>query len=310
LTLLRAISRKRAMARYTAYRAHDALSGPARGTAQIWRLVLGLILIAGVFLIAFRFVESTLVTVIGMEAFGVLSGAGGQVSQLSVLFLLFSFGLVILAVIVALRLAHNRGFPEVLGDRALFRRQFFLVLAMMAILYTALAVLPPWDLGAPLIRNVSFGAWLLVLPIAIVAVLVQVSAEEILFRGYIQQQLAARFASPVIWLGLPAMLFGAGHYMPQAGDLALVIALWSTVYGLAMADITARAGTLGPAIALHFVNNAVAILFVSMPDSLSGLALYHSPFSMSDTGVIRAWLPVEFMMILVSWLAARLAIRR
>ena len=77
-----------------------------------------------------------------------------------------------------------------------------------------------------------------------------------------------------------------------------------------MADLTARAGTLGPAIAVHFVNNVTAILIVSMPDNLSGLALYLSPFSLADTEAVRAWLPVDFGFMLVSWLTARLAIRR
>ena len=58
------------------------------------------------------------------------------------------------------------------------------------------------------------------------------------------------------------------------------------------------------------MNNAVAILVISMPDSLSGLSLYHSPFDMSDADMVSDWMPIEFMMILVSWLAARLAIRR
>jgi len=47
-----------------------------------------------------------------------------------------------------------------------------------------------------------------------------------------------------------------------------------------------------------------------MPDDLSGLALYVTPFGMEDTEALRAWLPVDFAMMLVSWLAARLAIRR
>ncbi|MEM9575516.1 MAG: type II CAAX endopeptidase family protein [Pseudomonadota bacterium] len=294
----------------SAYQAHEALAGPARGKAQLWRLAMGLVLIAGVFLISYQFVEQTLFMLLGPAGFAALTGADGRASQLSVLFLLFSFGLIILSVLVALRVAHNRGFLEVLGPPRLLFRQFFSVLAMIVLLYAVLAILPPWDMGAPLKPNVSFGAWLLVLPFALAAVLVQVSAEEILFRGYLQQQLAARFSSPLIWIFVPSALFGAGHYAPQTGDLAGVIALWSMLFGLAMADLTARAGTLGPAIALHLMNNAVAILFVSMPDSLSGLSLYHSPFDLSDDAMVRAWLPVEFMMILVCWLAARLAIRR
>ena len=76
-----------------------------------------------------------------------------------------------------------------------------------------------------------------------------------------------------------------------------------------MADLTARAGTLGPAIAVHLVNNASALIFVSLPDSLSGLSLYTVPYSMSDTEQLRAWLVVDFALMIVGWLAARVAIR-
>ena len=62
--------------------------------------------------------------------------------------------------------------------------------------------------------------------------------------------------------------------------------------------------------AVHFWNNVGAILIVSLPDELSGLALYLSPFSMEDTEALRAWLPVDFAMMFVLWLAARVAIRR
>lgn len=298
------------MLNFTAYQAHEALSRPARDTAQIWRLILGLILIAGVFLLSYQFLESLLFTLLGESRFGALIGANGEVTQSSVLFVLYCFGLIMLGVAVALRVAHNRGIAGLLGERRLFMRQFFSVLAIMVLLFGALAILPPWDMGAPLVPNVPMAAWLTVLPLALGAVLVQVSAEEILFRGYLQQQLAARFGSPLIWLVVPSVLFASGHYAPEAGDLGLLLVVWAGLFGILAADLTARAGTLGPAIALHFMNNTVAILFVSMPDGLSGLALYHSPFDLTDTEMMRAWIPVEFMTILVCWLAARLAIRR
>jgi membrane protease YdiL (CAAX protease family) len=294
----------------SSYRAHDRLTAPARSKSQLWRLFMGLVLVAGVFLASYRFVEQTLVTFVGEERFAAFVGGQGASSPGAVLYILLSFGFVILGVAVALRVVHQRGLAGVLGPWALLRQQFWSVLAIIALLYGALALLPPWDMGDPLERNLTLGTWLVLLPFGLMAILVQVSAEEILFRGYLQQQLAARFSSPLIWLAVPSALFGAGHYMPAAGDLAMVIALWSGLFGLAMADLTARAGTLGPAIALHLANNAVAILVISMPDSLSGLALYHSPFDIGDDTMVRAWLPVEFMMILVCWLAARLAIRR
>ncbi len=106
-------------------------------------------------------------------------------------------------------------------------------------------------------------------------------------------------------------MFALGHYLPQeAGGNALPIALWSGVFGILMADITARAGTLGPAIALHLFNNMIALLIVSLPDSLSGLSLYLLPYSMADTEHLRAWLAVDFATMFVTWLLARLALRR
>jgi hypothetical protein len=89
-----------------------------------------------------------------------------------------------------------------------------------------------------------------------------------------------------------------------------LIAIWAGVFGILMADLTARAGTLGPAIAVHLFNNVTAIMIVSSPTSLNGLALFHLPFEMSDTEALRPWLAVDFAMMLISWLTARLAIRR
>lgn len=293
------------------YSAHEALVAPARPRAQIWRLFIGLILVSGVFLLGNQFLHQSLFTVLGPASYGALTGANGASSQISVIFLLMTFGLMILGVAIALRVAHSRGFGPVLGEGKVFLRQFRSVLTFLIILNLALLVLPPWDLGAPLVANVPPLRWALALPFALVAVMVQVSAEEIMFRGYLQQQLAARFRTPLIWMGVPAALFGLGHYMPnEAGENALLIVIWAVIFGILMADLTARAGTLAPAIAVHFVNNVIAIVFISMPDSLSGLSLYISPFSLEDTEQVRAWLPVDFGMMVVSWLAARLAIRR
>ena len=166
-------------------------------------------------------------------------------------------------------------------------------------------------MGGDFVANLPLDQWLYLLPFSLIAVLVQVSAEEIVFRGYVQQQIAARFKSPLIWMVLPSVLFALGHYLPDsAGENALLIAVWAGVFGIMMADLTARAGTLGPAIAVHLWNNVSAILIVSLPNDLSGLALYLAPFGMDDAAAMRDWLPVDFVLMFVSWLAARLALRR
>lgn len=299
------------MFRPAAYHSYKSSLEAVRDTAQVWRLFMGLIIAAGVYLICNQTLFRTLYTWQGKNgpAFSdtLMSGS----TPFAMYVLLASFGFMILGVAIALRVAHSRGVADIFGDAHLCWAQMRAVLTVLLVINLVIWVLPPWGMGAPLVPNLSLGTWLILLPFSLMAVFIQVSAEEVLFRGYIQRQLAARFKSPAIWMLVPALLFGVGHYVPDAaGSNALAIAMWAVVFGLLMADLTARAGTLGPAIVVHFVNNVTAILIISLPDDLSGLALYLSPFSLGDTEAVRAWLPVDFGFMIVSWLAARLAIRR
>ena len=293
----------------SAYAPHEVLVAPARPTRQIWRLVAGL-LTGAVLVIALNAALGTLLLAIGGRT-GRDVAAGLGESAGSLLILLGSFGFVTLSVAIVLILFHRRGMAGVLGPARPLIRDFARVLGALALLGLVLFLLPPWGAGLPLEPNLAFGLWLSLLPLSLLGLLIQTSAEEILFRGYIQQQLAARFASPLVWMVLPSALFALGHYIPvQAGPNAVWIALWSGIFGMLMADLTARAGNLGPAIAVHFANNFSSLLIVSLPDGLSGLSLYTVRFAMDDPEAIRVWLPVDFATMIVGWLAARLAIRR
>lgn len=285
------------------YSAHEAFVAPAREKAQLWRLVIGFILVLGVFV--------GLSTAIYSIVFETLYALDGDREFAAVLAILFSFATVILGVFGVTYYVHDRNGGTVLGPRQLVIDHFWMVSLGIVALLIIIAVLPPWGFGEPLIPNRGFGQWLVVLPIALLAVLLQTSAEEILFRGYLQQQLRARFRSPLIWMLMPSALFALAHYDPSnAGENVWIMVAWAGFFGLAMADLTARAGNLGPAMAVHFVNNVSAILFVALPDELGGAALYILPFGMSDVEMIRAWLPVDFVTTFVMWLIARLVIRR
>ncbi|CAD0186723.1 CAAX amino terminal protease self-immunity [Ruegeria sp. THAF57] len=290
------------------YAAHEALVAEARPKPELWRLLVGLGLVAVV------------VTVLNLVLFSVVVGFGSNAvaegfltgsTPLAMIILLSSFGFVTLGVRMAVRRLQNRSLGSVLGSFRRSARQFWVVFRALLILGLVIAVLPPYDMGAPLTPNLDLSTWVLLLPLSLLAVLIQTSAEELLFRGYIQQSLAARFQSTIIWMGLPSLLFAIGHYAPAAaGDNAELIALWSCMFGLLAADLTARSGTLGPAIALHFFNNLIALLLISLPDNLSGLALFILPYDMSDTEMVRGWLYVDFAVMIVGWLTARLALRR
>ena len=293
------------------YHPHDRFVAPARGAAQLWRLCFGLVLAAGLFLVLSQFLIGTLFQVLEPAAVAAIlaDGRTGQTAA-GMLILLFQLGLLAVAAACVVIMVHKRRPITLIGEAHQAQRQFVAVAVAMLVFVAAIWILPPYDFGEPLQRNMGLGRWLLLLPFALVAVLIQSGAEEIFFRGYIQQQLAARFRSPLVWMIAPAALFGLAHYQPDsAGSNAWTIVAWATLFGILMADLTARSGTLGPAIAVHFVNNLSAMVLTSMPDDMSGLALYVLPFGLTDETQMAAWLPVDFGFLLVSWLVARLAIR-
>jgi hypothetical protein len=123
------------------------------------------------------------------------------------------------------------------------------------------------------------------LPLALVGVLIQTGAEEVLFRGYMQQQLAARFSSPLMWMILPSAIFAALHYQPEImGDNTWLMMAAVFVFAVLAADLTAVTGNIGAAWGMHFVNNALAILVVATDGPLSGLALFMAPISPAAAG--------------------------
>ncbi|WP_271948880.1 CPBP family intramembrane glutamic endopeptidase [Ruegeria faecimaris] len=294
--------------RAPSYAPHEQLVADARDKPQLWRLLAGLATIVVVATV-FNLILFAVVTVAGPQewASGLMNGS----TPISMVILLSSFGFVTFGVWTAARQFQKRSLGSILGTRGKATRQFWLVLRALMVLGVVIVTVPHVIMDAPLVQNLSFSVWLVFLPLSLLAVFVQISAEELLFRGYMQQSLAARFRSPIIWMGVPSLLFAVGHYSPDAaGGNAELLVLWTGLFGLLAADLTARAGTLGPAIALHFFNNVIALLFVSLPDTLSGLALFVLPFDMTDTLTLRQWLYVDFAVMIVSWFIARLALRR
>ena len=82
--------------------------------------------------------------------------------------------------------------------------------ALMAVEHLVL----PAGVSPEVARLRPTGEWLIGLIPALALILMQVAAEEVAFRGYLLQQLRARFRSPLVWAVLPALVFGALHFDP------------------------------------------------------------------------------------------------
>lgn len=294
------------------YDAHESLVAPARPSAALSRLFTGIVLTTLLFYM-FSYLYTTLHRSVAgpaaWEAF--LPDLQSGTTPAGVLVNLYLFGLAILSLGLALRIVHGRGLRSLTGPAALAVLQFRRVCAALLALYVAVAFILPSEGAFEAEPHLAPGRWLALLPLALAGVLVQTSAEELAFRGYLQSQLAARFPHPAIWIGLPSAGFALLHHDPVLnGDNAWLVVVWAGLFGAAAADLTARAGTLGPAIAMHFVNNCSAILLSAPEGNFDGLALFTYPFSLADREAVCMWAPVDIMVLFCSWLAARLVLRR
>jgi len=128
--------------------------------------------------------------------------------------------------------------------------------------------------------DVALWDWLLWAPPFAIVVLLQSSAEEVLFRGYLLQTLAARFQKPAIWGGIPTALFAILHWEPAASS-AMNAAILVSIIGFGAVAIFATyiTGDLGAAMGIHFGNNLFAFLFVAHQRLFSSPVLFQSrPF--------------------------------
>lgn len=291
-----------------AYDAHSDLIAAARPSASLWYLAGGVALIVfGVIALNFGLFQ-----MLAQRAdwpslyYELVEGT----SPRGMLLMLGTFVLPVATLWVALGLIHKRSLRSLIGAGPAAGRDFFAVFIRCILLFGAVLLIPmPEAFHGQM--NKAFSDWLLILPIAMTVLFIQIAAEELLFRGYLQSQLAARFQHPLVWMVLPSVIFGLLHLDRQTyGINAWPIALWATVFGLVAADLTARAGNLGPALALHFVNNITSILIVGMKDHWDGLALMQAGFGPKDTEILANALLLEAPLLLCLWLVGRIAIRR
>lgn len=294
-----------------AYLPHQVFTAPARRSRGLGRTIVGAVLIA-LLALTFSIVVFTYIFARYGQFVGNLIALGvthGHTPGLLLLMFFLFFGTA-LAPMFVVRALHQRSAATLIGPPvwawADFKKVAGVMLALQAIvLPVRLFVFS--DITTP---NMAFSSAIAYLPAVALALLVQSSAEELVFRGYLQQQLAVRFASPSIWIGIPSILFGLSHGMNGASfAVSLPLIVWATFFGVLLADLTARTGTLGAAIGFHFINNLGVVALIAPRGDLDGVALWtiadHTP------GAAHVGLSILFAMTLsgIYWLAIRIRLR-
>lgn len=268
----------------------DLYAAAATARRGLWRLIPGILLIVvGWFLWTIVVMGAYVVYRIAgglpidqaLEALGGLVGAGGPTA---VLFQLTTFAGIWPATWAALRLLHAQPFSTLFSPEGRIRwRDFAGGLLLAAAFSAATLAFAFTTVGLPERTGLPLAAWLSALAPLAVLVFLQASGEELIFRGYMLQQLAARFRTPLVWAGVPALLFGLAHYQ---GGAALGIG-WHYVavtagFGLAAAALVWRTGSLAAAMGLHTGMNLFAISGVGVEGVLEGTQLYLYEPSMAD----------------------------
>ncbi|MDQ2093940.1 CPBP family intramembrane glutamic endopeptidase [Rhodalgimonas zhirmunskyi] len=303
------------------YPAHRAFYAQAQKTPGFRPVILGFIIIETLYEMGQRLFGYGVGALAHDSAEDILTGR----SALGLTISLASFVILTAATAFVLRAVHGRRLASLIAPdkagRARALAQFASALPYILLLFLAVELMPPWWDASEIAAIRPPLLWMLWLIPGMAALLIQISAEELFYRGYLQQQIAAHIRGNLGWLVLPNIAFALAHW--QVGGPALAntqYMIWAFTFGLAASDLTARAGTLGPALALHFANNAYAFLFYGEqggPDSGLALLLF-SPSGIAhpfeDTGstevLFSPALLSELGLTLLMWIAARIAIRR
>lgn len=283
---------------------------PAKPPAGGWLLLGGVcfILIAytiGSFLIlgAVAFLQNSL------RLDGIDAAMGAVTSQLrdaddpvAILLLLVTFVGMAAAVLLATRLFHDRGLMSLLGPHP-WRLPLSATLKGLAP-FLAVALIGGFVMADPR-PNMPLPQWLLLMVPALPLLLIQVLAEELIFRGYLMQELAVRARTRWVWFVLPAVVFGSLHFDTEtfSPTNAVLVVVATTLFGLIAGDVTIRTGSLIPAIVLHFMNNLLAMMILSLDGTLNGLSLFVTGVSVEDDTQVTALLLADIAFLALAWLA-------
>ena len=200
-------------------------------------------------------------------------------SRSGIAFTLLSVIWLLPATALALRLVHRRRPTGVLGVGGILSwRQFgraFVLTSVVLVACTLAGLMYDPRIGR---GPASLAGWAAFAPLFAGLILLQTAAEEVFFRGYLVQTLGSRFHSPLLWCGLPAVLFALLHWnadVSTAMNVGAMVAI--AAFAIAATLLLVKTGNLGAAMGFHFANNMVALLFFSSSNSFNAIALFVLP---------------------------------
>jgi uncharacterized protein len=269
-------------------RTFEAWVDSARPRTQLWRTLVGVVIIGLVWmgwtLLVMIIYSIVAIALWRQDVQTVMDQLSAGSTPVIVLVMLSTFIGMWLGVALALRLLHKDQKVESLFSAAgrIRWREFGIGVAII-IGYAAISM-GVYQLagmnGGAYRSDISITTWLIFLLPMIVLLFLQSSGEELVFRGYIMQHLAGRFRSPLVWGLLPAFAFGALHYANGSfTEYSVYYVAVTVLFGLIAAVTVWRTGGISAAMGMHTANNFIGFMVAGTDDSLTGTPLFLSPVS-------------------------------
>ena len=289
--------------------AFEAYVAPARARPGGVRLILGLALIVVLWLIWTALVLGAAVGVdiyrgaTWEQAVALLGETFTSDSPGTIALMLATFIGIWPAAWAAVRLLHKRSFGTLLSPERRLRPGELGAGLLLALLLvgagTAVSVLL---VGPPARSGVALSTWLLWLAPLGVLVFAQAAGEELIFRGYLLQQLAARWRSALVWGFQPAFLFGLAHFdATRDATLNVIYAGTTTMFGVIAAVLVWRTGAISAAMGLHAGNNFAAIGLMGLEGIASGSQLWVYDGAYKNELIL---VDLVLMTLMLVWLAS------
>lgn len=263
--------------------AFHAYIAPARASSAWWRVLLGGMVIVvcwlGLGIVLMTAVVSGWLIPLGVPPYIMTLTGKSFMSPMGIILFLLTFLFMWLGVWLALRLVHRRRLRTVFSATGRIDGRAFWMGVLLGLVYLAVSIaVHILFLGPPERTALPLDVWTEWMVSIALFVVIQASAEEVMFRGYILQYLASWSRHPLVWAVLPSVAFALLHY-----DSALDPAInrhtltYTVSFGLVASVLVWRTGGLAAAMGLHIVNNILAIGMFGLEGTALGLELWLFP---------------------------------
>lgn len=261
----------------------DQYVAPAMNRRGFWRVFVGILLIlvcwvAGMILVLTAWTLAKMMDGMTIDqvllALEALPGSG---QPQGIAIMLASFAGIWAGVALACLFLHGQRFRTIFTPggpgalRDLGRGMLFGLVFMIPSTAMGLLVADP-------VPGQQFTVWLIWIVPIVLLVFVQATGEELIFRGYLLQQLRGRWRHWAVWAVLPSVVFGLLHITGQrddGGDIYYVAI--TAIMGIAMAVLVWRTGNLMAAIGLHVTVNTLSLTVIGPGGDLAGTQLWSFP---------------------------------